>query len=221
MFKKLTLVVLILCCMASLALTQEMMIGTAGMSDREVAANPLIDRAYNGLTNVGVGTQMYLYGRLEGAALTAPAWTVTGPAGSAAVITVSVPIDTSTRASIFTPDTVGTYVVDFTDGEYTASLTINAGTYVGMDDGGCRFCHQEQVDEWQGTGHADMLDRALEGTLSSHYASYCVRCHVVGSDPNANNAGFDDRGFVYPDSLFRARLSELFQFPFSSFFSWS
>ncbi|MBC8184984.1 T9SS type A sorting domain-containing protein [candidate division KSB1 bacterium] len=202
MFKKLTLVVLVLCCLTPIALAQEMVVFPYGMSPREVAAQPLIDRAFNGLSNVGVGTQMYLVGQFQDSTLTAPTWTVTGPEGSAATITVSVPYDASTRVSMFIPDVVGTYVVDFTDGEYTASLTINAGTYVGMADGGCHFCHADEVADWEATGHADMLVRGLDGTASSHYGEGCISCHTVGFDTLANNAGFDDREFVFPDSLF-------------------
>jgi len=204
MFKKLTLVVLVLCCIASLALTQEMMLGTKGFSPRDVArdTNDVITRAFNGLTNVGVETQMYLVGKLKGASLVAPTWTVAGPAGSVATIGATFDADSSTQLAVFTPDIAGTYVVDFADGEYTASLTINAGTYLGIEGGNCDLCHSDKVSQWGGTGHADALIRGLNGQKGDHFAGYCVSCHSTGNDPNAVNDGFDDFEFVFPDSLY-------------------
>jgi hypothetical protein len=71
----------------------------------------------------------------------------------------------------------------------------------------CASCHNTEpwdfkYDKWQETGHSDMLVRGLDGTLSSHYSEACISCHTVGYDPNADNDGFDDFGFVYPDTLF-------------------
>ncbi|NOY60245.1 MAG: T9SS type A sorting domain-containing protein [Calditrichaeota bacterium] len=204
MIKKLTAVFVILCCLSSFVFAQTMILKTKGLSPRDVARDTtgIFTRAYNGLINVGVETQMYLVGHFKDSTLTSPVWTVTGPTGSAATVATTFDVDASTQIGVFTPDSAGTYVVDFTDGDYSASLTINAGTYVGIEDGNCNLCHNGKYTEWQGTGHSSMLKRGLEGTLSSHYASYCIGCHTTGYDVDAKNNGFDDREFTFPDSLF-------------------
>ncbi|MBT7939589.1 MAG: T9SS type A sorting domain-containing protein [Candidatus Marinimicrobia bacterium] len=189
--------------MFAVASSQSLYVGTYGVSprDTEVDAEDIFDRAYNGLLNVGVETQMYFQARIDEGVLTAPVWTITdAPDGSTADFGTSFNMDESTQVVTFTPSHVGTYVVEFMDGELSYSLSINSGTYMGMEAGMCGMCHSEKADAWAETGHSDMLTRALDGTLSSHYAGYCVGCHTVGYDPDANNGGFDDWGFVYPDS---------------------
>ena len=49
---------------------------------------------------------------------------------------------------------------------------------------------------------ASMLERGLDGTLSNHYGENCIGCHTVGYDVDANNNGFDDFPFIFPDSLY-------------------
>jgi len=168
----------------------------------EADSTDIFEHAYNSLLNVGVETQMYLQGKMEGASLSNPTWTVkNAPEGSTAEITTVTNVDTSTQVSVFTPDVVGTYVVEFADGDNAASVTINAGTYLGIEDGKCNLCHSGKYAEWQETGHSTMLERGLNGTLSSHYGPNCIKCHTVGYDVNANNNGFDDRPFVFPSEL--------------------
>ncbi len=63
------------------------------------------------------------------------------------------------------------------------------------------------VTPWSMTGHADMLERGLDGELGSHYNESCLRCHSVGYNkaPTAVNDGFDDlaaaNGWVFPAVL--------------------
>jgi len=217
MFKKLTIILVVLCCMVPMVMAQTLMLKPYGITPTQVKADTLgdpeyvglFDRTFSGLLNVGVETQMYLKGTLMGGTLASPTWTVTQqPTGSAAVAGTPVTKDTSTQFVTFTPDLVGTYVVEFSDGAETATVTINAGKYLGAETG-CTGCHSEQGDEWKMTDHSSMLTRALDGTVSSHYASYCVPCHATGYDANAVNDGFDDFGFVFPDSLYPGQAANM------------
>jgi len=172
----------------------------------------ILDRVYSAMLNVGVETQMYFKGT-KSTQLLSPAWTVkSAPAGSAASVTVTVNVDTSNQVAIFTPDVVGTYILEFADGSLTAEVTINAGTYLGVEAGAvnCKMCHKGKYDEWMGTGHYDIFYEAMTGTLSNHYSNSCVSCHTTGYDLDADNQGFDDRTqlingvdsvWAYPDSL--------------------
>jgi len=209
MFKKITIFMVAVTLFASLAFSQTMMLKPFGISPRDAERDTLdiFDRAYNGLLNVGVETQMYLKGTLIGASLASPVWIVTGPTGSAATITTTMVVDSSTQVAVFTPDVKGTYTVEFKDGSYSATLTINAGTYVGIEAGSCTPCHDNatfdfKTTEWEKTGHYSLFERGLNGEASSHYAAFCISCHTTGYDVNARNNGFDDREFVFPDSLF-------------------
>ena len=203
--KKFFLIILSLCLLASSMLfSQTITLKTFGVSPRQAEADSMdiFERAYNSLLNVGVETQMYLQGMLDGASLSNPTWTVTtAPDSSTAEITTITIVDTSTQVAVFTPDVIGTYVVTFADGDNTASVTINAGTYLGIEDGNCNLCHSDKVAEWGETGHSTMLERGLNGTLSNHYGPNCISCHTTGYDVNANNNGFDDRPFVFPSEL--------------------
>jgi hypothetical protein len=218
MFKKLTIMLVVLFCMAPMVMAQTLMLEPHGVSPAQVKAdtvgNPdyvgLFNRTFNGLLNVGVQTQMYLKGTLVGGTLTNPTWTVIQqPSGSAAAFGVPVTKDTATQFVTFAPDVVGTYVVEFADGGAADSVTIYAGKYLGVDDGGCRFCHGEQVNEWKMTDHSSMFTRALDGKVSSHYSASCVSCHTTGFDADAVNDGFDDFPFVLPDSLYPGQAANM------------
>lgn len=187
-------------------------ISTYGVSGRDVEedSTDIFDIAYNGLQNVGIGTQIYIKGFVIGGTLSSPAWTINQkPAGSNAAFGVSMDIDSATEVIIFKPDSVGKYVLQFADAGDFIDITINAGLYLGYDQGSpsCVDCHNNAAynfvaDKWKETGHASMLQRGLDGTLSNHYGSGCIKCHTTGYDPNADNNGFDDWGFIFPDSLF-------------------
>ncbi|UCE04991.1 MAG: hypothetical protein JSW07_15390, partial [bacterium] len=207
MLKKLTAFLIVFCCCTSMVLAQTMKVEPFGISPRDASTDEgdIFDRAYNGLLNVGVETQMYLKGTLSGASLSSPSWSVTSaPTGSAADITTAVDVDTSTQIAVFTPDVVGTYVVEFADGGNSTSVTINAATYVGIEDGVCTPCHNNaaydfKTTKWQGTGHYSLMENEINGS-GDHYSERCIGCHTTGYDVNANNGGFDDREFVFPDS---------------------
>jgi len=194
---------------------QTLTVNTYGFSDRDAARDTVItpkffDRPYNGLQNVGKETKVYLLATMSGAKLTTPVWTFASkPSGSAVVFGTTRDIDTSNQVVTFIPDKVGTYKVVITDGTLADTITINASLYVGIATGACNVCHNGAFrpvgvsvwSNWQKTGHATMLERGLNGTLSNHYSASCISCHTTGFDPNAANDGFDDRTFVFPGVL--------------------
>jgi hypothetical protein len=176
-----------------------------------------------GLNTVGVGTPVYLEVDVNlafpAAAITNVSFAITQkPLRSGAVITTNVlpaslgvfePADqlvyqVAGRA-VLRPDlTTGEYpyIVTATIGTTTAgttnvTLTINAGTYLGV--GYCTFCHganggaPPKVPLWETTAHASIFTQGIDGVLGSHYSQSCLQCHTVGYDTNA--ASFADNGF--------------------------
>ncbi len=218
--KKVVLLSFILCCCISVGFSQSMHLEPFGASPRDVEADTvgatnylgLFDRAYSGLLNVGVETRMYFRGTFVDSSLTDVVWTVvTAPEASAATIGTPVEIDTATEAAAFTPDVAGTYKISFVEGTFGDTVTINAGTYVGIEDGNCGLCHSSTLAEWEMTGHYSIFEDGMNGIASSHYGGSCISCHTTGYDANASNDGFDDRRqtvwylsadttFIYPDS---------------------
>ncbi|MEN8192753.1 MAG: T9SS type A sorting domain-containing protein [Bacteroidota bacterium] len=192
---------------------QDVSVETYGVSPRDAEMDTLdiFDLAYNGLMNVGKETKIYLVGK-DTTTLAAPVWSVVlAPAGANTTFGTTQDLNSVSQAISFIPDSAGTYVIKF-EGSAAAEITINAGLYLGVKTGSpnCWMCHNTTYNKWAETGHSDILDRALEGTLSDHYASYCIGCHTTGFDPNANNDGFDDWGFVFPDSLFEGMADSMY-----------
>ena len=186
---------------------QEVSVKTYGVSPRDAAVDTLdiFDLAYNGLENVGKETKIYLVGK-DTTTLAGPTWSVvSAPDGANTTLGMTQDLDSASQAISFVPDLVGTYVIKF-EGSAAAEITINAGLYLGVKTGSpsCWMCHNGTYNKWAGTGHAEIFTEAMAGTLSDHYGPNCMGCHTTGLDPNAVNAGFDDRDFVYPsgpDSL--------------------
>ena len=196
----------------SLTMGQEITVKTYGVSPRDVARDTVemyFDRAYNGLMNVGNETKVFLKGQSD-EVLNGPTWIfLMKPAGSNAAFGTTFDMDDYTQLISFIPDLIGTYKIEFTDGAGSATIIINSAEYFGVEGGviSCVGCHNTgdwdyKYDKWMETDHATMLERGLNGTASDHYASYCISCHTVGYDVNANNNGFDDFPFVFPDSLY-------------------
>jgi hypothetical protein len=166
-----------------------------------------------GLSNVGVNQLVYLVGNKTA---TTWKWTLTAkPAGSNAALD-----STDKYQTTFKPDVVGKFTVELvvtTSGGTSApvAVTINAAKFIGVGgmDGlsvtpfQCATgCHTTNVDQWKKTGHASMLKRGLDGTLSDHYRENCIECHTTGYDHDADgNDGFDDvqkeLGWVFPAKL--------------------
>jgi len=209
--KKMIIWVLGICLLSTSAVFSDVSLTTYGWSPRDVTrdATGILDRAYNGLTNVGIETQLYLKG-MGSEALTAPTWTIlTAPGGSVAEITTTANLDEMTQVAMFTPDLNGKYIIQFGDGADAATLTLNAGTYVGIEDGRCDLCHSGIAEEWMETGHYSLFEEGLNGTAHDRYGEGCINCHTTGFDDNANNGGFDDHEFVFPDSLYESLYDEV------------
>jgi len=171
------------------------MIAPYGVSPRkaDMDAGDIFTKAYNGMLNVGNETQMYFMVMGDSVDFT-PSYAVTGPAGSVAAVTTDSTIDGTTYIASFMPDVVGTYTITANG---MGMVTVFAGTYAGNS---CEPCHSAVRDEWTQTRHAIANDEGLDGIKSDHYAAYCLPCHTTGYDASADNGGFDDWGFVFPDS---------------------
>ena len=196
----------------SFIMGQEVSLKTFGVSPRDVERDSIemyFDRAYNGLMNVGKETKVYLIGKSD-MSLNNPTWNfIFKPGGSSATFGTTKDMDTSSQIITFIPDVVGTYKIQFMDGSAGDTIVINSALYLGVEGGAvsCVGCHNTaafdyKYDKWLQTGHAMIFEEGLNGTLSNHYGSSCISCHTTGYDSNADNDGFDDWGFVFPDSLY-------------------
>ena len=211
--KKMFLFALSLMICATMGYAQSISVHTFGVSPRtseEDSVAHYFDRTYTGLQNVGNQTKVFL--EVTGTTkLNAPVWTfITKPIGSVVAFGTTNDIDTSNQVITFIPDQVGTYKIEVADGSLKDTITINSALFLGTKVGACQICHNgafvpqgvSLYSNWENTGHATMLQRGLDGTLSSHYSEACISCHTTGYDTLATNGGFDDYPFVFPDTLF-------------------
>ena len=192
------------------AYADEAVIRLVGYSPQQVHDLGLKTQRATPLQVIGIGQPVYLRSEHEGTY----SWSLEVPGGSASALS-----SISTREVHFIPDMVGQYVVSlsFTDTQgasSTAQITITGATYIG--NGGvdyiapvypqCALCHSDEVQEWGTTRHSTMLQRGLDGQISSHYRQSCLECHTTGYDTLAINGGFDDAarnaGWKFPDSLY-------------------
>lgn len=153
----------------------------------------------SGLSNVGVGEYVYLQGaeadNLENK-ISSWTWRLIGkPLGS----TASLESDNKEVAN-FIPDRVGDYLIQVNatnaKGQSASSTrTVTAGNFAGISL--CASCHDGSVPgakdiltTFVKTGHADKF----ESTWSSYSkdSDYCIRCHTLGYNEQANNGGMDD-----------------------------
>ncbi|MBI1932520.1 MAG: ammonia-forming cytochrome c nitrite reductase subunit c552 [Ignavibacteriales bacterium] len=210
MLKKITLTMLLLFLSFGMINSQSLEVRPLGISDRGVAADTsdIFKVKYNGLTNVGVGSTVYLVGEAVDTNFTSPAWSITTkPEGSETVIIGEQDLTETKKAISLKPDVLGTYVIEFTDGGMTTSITINAAKYIGMPASGltCGTCHNEFdgsfiYDKWKETGHANTV-KPYTDDPAGHFSNRCMGCHTTGYDAAASNEGFDDFPFVFPSSL--------------------
>jgi hypothetical protein len=202
--------VIIFC--ATTLFAQELTLKTYGVSPRDVERDTVeqyFDRPYNSLQNVGVETKVFLNGQFVDSMLTAPTWTfLERPAGSTAAFGTTKDIDSSSQLITFIPDLVGGYIIEFSDGAAADTIRINAALFLGVTNGNpdCKDCHNTpqwdfKYDKWIETGHAHALEKGLDGEKGSYFNNGCVPCHSTGYDLLANNDGFDDFSFVFPDTL--------------------
>ncbi len=206
-FKNILVLLIWLLAAAGLS-AQSLSINPYGVSPRDVETDTVLsyyDRTSSGLHNVGVESQVYLLAFMDGAQLTSPAWNILeAPATSSATIGETLVMDTSNVLAKFIPDLKGTYKIEVVAGGMADTVTLNAGLYLGVAGGtvSCQTCHSDSYNEWLTTGHSTTLQEELNGMGSSHFQSYCIECHATGYDEMADNDGFDDFGFVFPDSLY-------------------
>lgn len=205
MLKKLTLSLLFIALSFTMVQGQSVEIKTYGISDRTVAAdaNDIFDLKYNGLANVGVGTKIYLIGNAVDTTFTAPQFTIVSkPGTSTADIIGTADLDANSKVVSLIVDVVGTYTIEFTDGTMTSSITINAGTYLGLPSSGlsCGTCHSSEKAKWELTGHANTV-KPYTDDPAGHFQAFCLGCHTTGYNTNAANDGFDDHDFVFPATL--------------------
>ena len=207
--KKLFLMVMVLTFFCSLSFAQEVKLTPYGVSPYMVTQDTVdlyFDSRFPGIANTGVGTKMYLKCETIDTTLTSAVWAIIQePSAGAGSFGTTKDMGTSAELITFVPSEEGTYKLTITDGTLADTIVINASKYMGTETTSgmtCATCHSDKYDKWEETGHSDMLVRGLDGTLSSHYNEGCISCHTVGYDPNADNDGFDDFDFVYPDTLF-------------------
>lgn len=148
-----------------------------------------LSHSTSGLQNVPIGELVAL--NAPASVVKAYAWTLDVPVGSGAVL-----LDATTQNPSFIPDVPGTYVATETEADPDQVLTINAGTWVGVENN-CRVCHAgglatapDKYADWAATGHADMLERRLN--TPGYYKESCIECHTLGYNEQAVNDGFDD-----------------------------
>lgn len=219
---KKTLILFVIVFSTVLLHSQSAKVVTYGVSPRqcEEDTTDIFNLAYNGLTNVGANTQMYLEAKLDGATLTNPTWQVVAkPSDSNPAFGATQNLTEADQVVIFTPDSVGTYKITFTDGAVNSdTLTIKVGLYLGysysypvLPNHACQDCHADKVAQWEGTGHYSIFEEGLNGTLSNHYGPSCIGCHTTGNNVHAANNGFDDFPFVFPDSLYPGVFDQMVQ----------
>ncbi len=217
MFRRFTKMLFILAMVSTTLLAQTLTFAPYGVSPRGVAKSTtdIYTNAYNGLTNVGVGTKMYFKASWVGKTYGSPVFKITRAAsGSTSKIETGVDVQNDTTQVIaYTPDKVGVYSISVTVGSQTATVAFNAAKYLGYQNAVnngliCKTCHSDKVAEWEKTGHASMFTRAMNGTPglsgpTDHYSKACIGCHTTGYDANATavNDGFDDLPFTYPTVL--------------------
>ena len=191
-----------------------------GVSPREAGldTSDIYKYPFSGLHNVGVGTMTYLKVQRSSGKLTSPVWSVVDyPSGSKFILGKVVDKQNdSTQVIAFTPDKPGRYSIQVIDGQFVGTITINSAKYLGYTNTvvngvdqkvSCATCHEKASDpvitNWSKTKHSTYFTRAMNGSISSHYAVSCIGCHTTGYDknPTAINDGFDDFAFTFPKTL--------------------
>jgi hypothetical protein len=132
---------------------------------------------------------------------------VSQPAGSVAALA-----HTNGLIAALRPDVAGMYVIK--DNVTGQTITNTGATWTGVEF--CSICHgpgnlvglPDMVTPWQGTGHATMAERGIDGQFGPHYSEYCFQCHTVGfnqSPAAAINGNFyavqQQLGWAFPAVL--------------------
>lgn len=114
--------------------------------------------------------------------------------------------------AVIVPDVKGTYAISLeamsiSNGTFNLDFEVVGSVFIGKDYYLCTICHQDKTDAFNLTDHSQAFKNQITGAGSSHFASYCIKCHVVGYDdtPGAVNGGFDDvaadEGWTFPETL--------------------
>lgn len=213
---------------------QDIKINTRPLTPQEIKDYALaVDtQVANGTHVVGLGQPVYLELLVEtGTVVTQVVWTLDAvvdedgdPLASSATITNS-PIgmvmptfdagdredfDVIDRAMIV-PDMKGTYQISVqaatSNSTLNANLDVVGSVFIGKDHYLCVLCHATKQAPFNMTDHSQAFKNQITGEGSSHFASYCIKCHVTGYDsaPGAVNGGFDDVandiGWTFPETL--------------------
>lgn len=89
----------------------------------------------------------------------------------------------------------------------------------------CGTCHQGALvglgfdptadySHWLQTEHASMFKNGVNGLVSSHYSSNCIKCHTTGYNPGAQNGNFaavaSESGWTFPTTLVDTNFAHLY-----------
>jgi nitrate reductase cytochrome c-type subunit len=138
-------------------------------------------------------------------------------------------------------DTTGEYTITLTIGSTNVSMSITSANYVGVGTMGivtndtmstddhfanypqCAYCHEflapstdktAMAQNWSMTEHAGMFKSGVNGQISSHYGSSCLKCHTTGYNKTAANGNFADVasqvGWTFPTVLSDTNFAHLF-----------
>lgn len=113
--------------------------------------------------------------------------------------------------AMIVPDKKGTYQISAqaltTNGLLDTSFEVVGSVFIGKDNTACTLCHASKQTDYNLTHHAGAFTEQINGEGSSHFQSYCIKCHTTGYDnaPAAINDGFDDvalaEGWTFPTEL--------------------
>jgi hypothetical protein len=197
--------------------------------------------ATTGLNTVGEKTIVYLQAiDSTGGQIQSVTWSVNDPTGGHATIdSASAPFTTITVDT--TGEYTINVTVNTAGGSSNASTMVLSANYVGVGTMGivtndsmstndhfavypqCAYCHEflapttdqtANAPHWSQTVHASMFKNGVNGLVSSHYGSSCLKCHTTGYNKNAANGNFADVasqvGWTFPTSLKDTNFAHLF-----------
>ena len=197
--------------------------------------------ATTGLNTVGKKTIVYLQAiDSAGGTIQSVTWSATDPAGGTATIdSASSPFTTITvdTTGVYTIN----LTLNTSGGSSQASTVITSANYIGVGTMGivtndsmstndhfanypqCAYCHEflaptgdptAMAGNWAETEHASMFKNGVNGVVSSHYGSSCLKCHTTGYNKTAANGNFADVasqvGWTFPTVLNDTNFAHLF-----------
>jgi nitrate reductase cytochrome c-type subunit len=80
---------------------------------------------------------------------------------------------------------------------------------------GFGFSATAAYSNWEQTEHAGMFKGGVNGLVSSHYSSNCIKCHTTGYNPGAQNGNFavvaSQVGWTFPKTLVDTNFAHLYR----------